>query len=143
MFKLIYISLLFFSFGFNPIQKKTGWIELKKEDAAKMLQEQSKWYASTPSYSCIITHATYEGYEAIKPYEQKSGYVKKFKNGFHSYMMDIHTIQNKNYMITIDSVRKRILVNYPSKSFENIQFRSPPSPVPKPPNPGPCAAIAA
>ncbi|MGZ3904853.1 MAG: hypothetical protein ACXVC6_14230, partial [Bacteroidia bacterium] len=52
----------------------------------------------------------------------KRGYFKKFAGGFHSFIMDYHTIQNKNYMLTVDTIRKNILINDPSKSFENNNF---------------------
>lgn len=98
--------------------QENKYVTLSKEDAGKIFQKINRWYTSTPSYSFVIIHATYAGHASKTPYEQRKGYFKKFSTGFHSSIADIQSIQNKNYLITMDSVKKIILVNSPLKDFE-------------------------
>ncbi len=119
MYKNIYIAFLFLCSPLfaNLPQGNTVYEDVTKEDAIKFLQQINTWFHSTASYSYTVTHATYAGHQASVPYEQKKGYFKKYATGFHCYIMDVHSIQNKNYLITIDSSRKLILVNNPTRTF--------------------------
>jgi len=109
---------VFFLFAGFLVKGQSTYTDLSKEDAIKIFQKINQWYTTTPSYSFTVTHATYAGYASIIPYEQKKGYFKKFTSGFHSNLADIQNIQSKNYLITIDSIKKIILLNNPLKKFE-------------------------
>jgi hypothetical protein len=114
---IVLICLLFASM----VEAQTSRVYklLDREEAGKMFQKINKWYTTTPSYSFDIIHATYAGYQSQVPYERKKGYFKKYSTGFHSYIADIETIQNKSYKLTIDSTKKIMLVSNPVKSAGN------------------------
>jgi hypothetical protein len=102
-------------------QANNGFVDIDKADAIKLVQQVNNWFHTTSSYSFTVTHATYAGHQATVPYEQKTGYFKKFTTGFHSYMMDLHSIQNAKFLISIDSTKKIITVNNPTRTFaENM-----------------------
>lgn len=121
--KYIICFLLCLSCLIGKSQDNKAYVTISKEETVKLLQQVNHWYASTKTYSFSIIHSTYAGHKATVPYDQKKGYFKKFSSGFHSYVAGLHSLQNKNYLIIIDSVKKIILVNDP-KNFENNGFSS-------------------
>ncbi|MFI5140714.1 MAG: hypothetical protein ACHQII_00030 [Bacteroidia bacterium] len=98
-------------------QANNGFVDIDKTDAIKLVQQVNNWFHTTPSYSFTVTHATFAGHQATVPYEQKTGYFKKFTNGFHSDVMGLHSIQNANFLISIDSAKKIIAVNNSTRIF--------------------------
>lgn len=113
----IFVLLFFLNLSVNA-QVKGEYKVISKEEAVKTLQKINKWFSATPSYSFAVTHTSYVGHNSSVVHEQKRGYFKKFKEGFHSYMVGINTIQNKNFSVTIDTTSKIILVSDPLKNFE-------------------------
>jgi hypothetical protein len=83
---------------------------ISREQAGEMLQLASKWYTSTPTFSLAVTHSIYAGHTSTQPYEQSVGYYRKYAGGYHSRILTIHTIQNKNVRITLDTSEKVMLV---------------------------------
>jgi hypothetical protein len=128
MYRIIYIALFLsglvvLSTGFVLVGK-TSFTALSKEDASAILQQINQKYSSSPSYSFTMSHAVYAGNDATSPspYEKKSGYFKKFPAGFHSFIAGVHSIQNKNFLISIDSIQKIIMVSNPKKGTENWEL---------------------
>ncbi|HTA61360.1 MAG TPA: hypothetical protein VK835_02845 [Bacteroidia bacterium] len=106
------------------LYNKSSFTILSKEDAAALLQQVNHKYSSSTSYSFAITHATYAGYDAVNPYEKKAGYFKKFPAGFHSNIAGVHSIQNKNCLLTIDSAQKIIIVSNPKKGADSWELQT-------------------
>lgn len=115
----ISVSILFVAFTVKA-QANALWKTISKQEAMAMIEHSKSWFQTTASYSLTISHATYEGYDAISPHEKQNGYFKKYANGFHSSFLGINTIQNKNYLFTLDTSKHIILVSNPVKSFEPV-----------------------
>ena len=86
---------------------------LSKEEMGKVFEQTNAWFKTTPNYSLTVTHASFENYTTEIPYEKSTGYFKKQGENYHSFLLNIHTIQNKEYKIVIDSVDKLMLVANP------------------------------
>ncbi|HEX7412691.1 MAG TPA: hypothetical protein VF411_01505 [Bacteroidia bacterium] len=121
MHKILHIS---FTFMFTALiikaQPNSAWQNVSKQEAAAIIEHSKNWFQTTTSYSFTISHATYAGHEAVSPYEKQNGYFRKYSNGFHSCILGIHTIQNKNYRFTLDTSKQIILVSNPLRSFEPV-----------------------
>jgi len=92
--------------------------KITQAEASQLLKQVNLWYSSSATYSFVITHAIYAGHTASTPYEEKKGYVKKFTGGSHSNVIGIHTLQNKDHKIIIDSSQKLIVVANAIKDSE-------------------------
>jgi hypothetical protein len=90
-------------------------VTIEKEEMVKVFKKINEWFKDTPSYSMTITHASYENYEAQVPYQKATGFFKKEKENYHSFIMGMHTIQNDHFKFVIDSSSKTILVANPDQ----------------------------
>jgi len=117
----IILFLLLTSLVLNS-QNKTEQKIISKEETVKILQNINQWFSSTPTYSFEITHATYAGHFTTAPYEQKKGFFKKYSSGFHSNIAGVQSVQNKNFLVSLDTGAKIIVVSEPVKNFENNGF---------------------
>lgn len=90
-------------------------VAISKEDMGKVFGKTNTWFRTTPVYSLAVTHASYEDYTTKTAVEKSSGYFKKEKNNYHSFLIGIHTIQNSQYKIVIDTTQKIIMVSNPDQ----------------------------
>jgi hypothetical protein len=95
------------------------WKNISADEAVKVYTDLNKLYSNTSSYSVHVTYASYENYTTGTIYEASTGYFNKYGNNYHSFLLGIHTIQNTNYKIVVDSSRRTIAVVNPDKAFEN------------------------
>lgn len=86
---------------------------------AKIFEQMNNWFKNTATYSLTITHASYEDHKTIVPVEKSVGYFKKDKNNYHSFLLGMHTIQNSNYKIVVDSSEKILMVANPDQLVWN------------------------
>ena len=114
MRKLIVIFLIFlFCFSFHKIKAQENTIS--KEEMGTVFESTSNWFKNTPSYSLDVTHASFENYTTDVPSDKITGYFKKEGGNYHSFLMGIHTIQNKQYKIVVDTSEKIIMVANPDQ----------------------------
>jgi len=116
------ILFFFFASAVNAQVAKPEYVG--RTDMAKVFKQINNWFINTPIYSLSVTHASYESYKTTIPVEKAAGYFKKNKNNYHSFLIGIHTIQNKTYKIVIDSSEKIILVANPDKLIWNTYTTS-------------------
>jgi hypothetical protein len=121
MIKIVHIQIIvLFAAFYTKAQPDAAWQTVSKQEAVAIIEHARNWFQTTPSYSFTVSHASYAGYTSSTPHEKQGGYFRKYATGFHSYALGINTIQNKNYLITIDTTKHIILVNNPLKKFEPI-----------------------
>jgi hypothetical protein len=90
-------------------------VSISKEEMGKVFEKTNTWFRATPAYSMNVTHASFENYTIQVPVEKASGYFKKNGNNYHSFLLGIHTIQNSQYKIVIDTAQKVIVVANPDQ----------------------------
>lgn len=110
--KSLYIfCFTLFVCSFSRVQSQdVAWKTITKEDMANVFEQLSNWFKNSSAYSFTVTHVSYENYKTIVPYEKSVGYFKRDKNNYHSFLLGIHTIQNKKYKISVDTASKIIMV---------------------------------
>lgn len=96
--------------------QSSSWKNIEREEMIKVLEQAGSIYRMD-SYSIMVAHASYEDHKTIVPHERSSGYFKKDKSNYHSFILGIHTIQNENYKIVIDTLNKLMLVAKPDKNI--------------------------
>jgi hypothetical protein len=107
---IIISSVLFYSFD---------WDIINKETMARKFDEMNKQFKSMQVYSISVAHTSFEDYIGTIPHEKSTGYFKKEKINYHSFLLGIHTIQNSRCKVVVDSTREIIVVADPDHSFEN------------------------
>ena len=122
--KLYIICFILFVFSFLRVQSQdVAWKTITKEEMANVFEQLSNWFKSPSVYSFTVTHASYENYKTIVPYEKSVGYFKRDKINYHSFLLGIHTIQNKKYKISVDTASKIIMVaNVDSSSWDTYKL---------------------
>lgn len=86
------------------------WESVSKDNMAKVFEQMSNWYKNNATYSVVVTHASYQTHTTAVPYEKSVGFFKKEKNNYHSFLLGIHTIQNANCKIVLDTANKAMMV---------------------------------
>jgi hypothetical protein len=94
---------------------KAQSVSISKEEMGKVFEKTNTWFRATNAYSLDVTHASYENYTTPVPADRAEGYFKKEGNNYHSFLMGIHTIQNSQYKIVIDTAQKVIVVANPDQ----------------------------
>lgn len=110
------LLLLITAFAHGGQPSNMNWTSISKEEIIKVFENINSWFKNTSSYSLTVTHASYEDYQSEIPADKSVGYFKKDKTNYHSCLLGIHTIQNDNYKIVIDTVKKLIMVANPDKN---------------------------
>jgi len=96
------------------------WGEVDKDLVAKQLEEMSAHLKTLKSYSVELSHASFEDYKTLIAHEKSAGYLKMENSKFHSYISGVHTIQNENCRILVDSMHKTIAITDPIQSINYI-----------------------
>ncbi|MBK8705986.1 MAG: hypothetical protein IPN33_22145 [Saprospiraceae bacterium] len=94
-----------------------AWEDISKDNMAKVFEQMSNWFKNTTNYTVTVTHASYENHSTTVPFEKSTGYFKKEKENYHSFLLGIHTLQNLNYRIVLDTVNKVMMVANVNKSI--------------------------
>ena len=100
--------------------QSTGWTDISKENMAKVFEQISNWYKQTTDYTVTVTHASFENHTTGIPYEKSTGYFKKEKENYHSFLLNVHTIQNLKYKIVLDSIEKTMMVSNINQSIWEV-----------------------
>ena len=95
------------------------WEDVPKEGMAKVFEQMSDWFKNTTNYTVTVTHASYETHTTTQSFEKSVGYFKKEKDNYHSFLLDIHSIQNARYKIVLDTANKMMMVSNIDKSIWN------------------------
>ena len=122
MRKLIYIAVctsLVISFLAFQTQGGLTWKPLSKKDAGKIFERTSAIFREMDSYTLRVSQCSYTDYQAMHEYEKQSGYFKKSGANYHSFLLGIHTIQNKKYKVVLDTASKTICLNNPDHAMES------------------------
>ncbi len=90
-----------------------------RADMAKVFKQINSWFLNTPTYTLMVTHTSFEDYKTIVPADKSVGYFKKDRNNYHSFLLGIHTIQNKKYKVVVDSSQKIIIIANPDQLIWN------------------------
>jgi hypothetical protein len=117
--KFLYISIFYFASVSLSLAQVITWSNSTKEEVAKEFEKINAWYKNADTYSLIITHKTFEDYKTTTPFEKMTGYFKKNKNTYHSFLLGTHSIQNSNYKVVVDSAHALVMVSNPDKSFDS------------------------
>lgn len=96
------------------------WQNAKKEEVAKVFGDMSRWYSATATYSVTVTHSSYRDYTAQTPADISKGYFKKDKENYHSFLLGIHTVQNKRYKVVVDTINEVIMISDPDKAMQSV-----------------------
>jgi hypothetical protein len=96
-------------------QAKAQSIPISKEEIGKVFEKTNTWFRETPVYSLDVVHASFENYTTPLPADKAIGYFKKDGKNYHSFLLGIHTIQNTEYKIVIDTAEKIIAVANPDQ----------------------------
>jgi len=122
MYKEFKYSLFFYffislSFAQQPATQQYKYVG--RADMAVVFKKINDWFINTPTYTLSVTHASFEDHKTPNPAEKSTGYFKKENSNYHSFLIGVHTIQNKKYKIVVDSSQKIILVSNPDKLIWN------------------------
>ncbi|MFI5136683.1 MAG: hypothetical protein ACHQIM_02570 [Sphingobacteriales bacterium] len=96
------------------------WTVLSEPDFNKVFKRQESLYKEKASYSLLIRHSSYENHTTTSPYEKVEGYFKKEGTSYHSFLLGMETIQNKEMKIVIDSSSKKILIAPADAAFQPL-----------------------
>ncbi len=119
MMKRGIIYCCFWLFAFSAQAQTATWEDMSKEGMAKVFEQMSNWFKNTTNYSVVVTHASYETHTTTLPFEKSVGYFKKEKDNYHSFLLDIHSIQNAQYKIVLDTANKVMMIANIDKSIWN------------------------
>ncbi len=86
------------------------WESVSKDQMAKVFEQVNHWFKTSSNYSVTVTHASYENYNTKVPFEKSTGYFKKENECYHSFLLGIHTIQNANCKIVIDTLNQSMMI---------------------------------
>ncbi|CAN5526245.1 hypothetical protein BH10BAC1_BH10BAC1_13370 [soil metagenome] len=86
------------------------WVTVSKDNMAIVFEQMSNWYKNNTNYSVVVTHTSYQTHTTTVPYEKSVGFFKKEKNNYHSFLLGIHTIQNTNCKIILDTANNAMMV---------------------------------
>lgn len=117
MSKITISCFCFWLFAISLQAQTAAWEEVSKESMAKVFEQMSNWFKNSTNYAVTITHASYENYSTSTPFEKSTGYFKKEGENYHSFLLSIHTIQNANYKIVLDTANKVMMVSNVDKSI--------------------------
>lgn len=103
-----------------------AWKSTTVDEIKKVSTEVSDFFETNKKLSFKIKHMTFKGHTSNSPYQELSGYFCRDNDNLHSYIMGIHTYQNKNFRFVIDTSRKTIIVdNIKSlKTSEEVNLQS-------------------
>lgn len=113
---ILILAILFVTGSF--VLPGQDWETITVEDMTKEIKSIEDFYKGTSAYSIKVTHKTFKNYTTSVMEDQSNGYfIKDAKNNYHSFAMNIRTVQNGKIKITIDSLNQNILISEPDKSF--------------------------
>ncbi|HWY97770.1 MAG TPA: hypothetical protein VNY36_01685 [Bacteroidia bacterium] len=114
------IGMLLMSFvsvyGRGPQQ----WLDISKDSLSATMEALNSHFAHMHNYSVKVTDESFASYTASTFHQKFSGYFKRDGESFHSYLGDVNTIQNKDYRISVDSVKKIIMISDPVDYLNQI-----------------------
>ncbi|MBL0048942.1 MAG: hypothetical protein IPP32_12695 [Bacteroidetes bacterium] len=121
MKKIIAILFCFLFYSFLQVRSATDvkWVNISKDEMAQILVRISNWYKND-AYSISIAHNSYNDFSSLSPFEKSFGYVKKNKTNFHSFLLGVHSIQNENVKLVIDSASKQMTLAFADKQLESV-----------------------
>jgi hypothetical protein len=89
------------------------WTDANKEVLSKTFESINNHFARMLSYSVNVTDESFASYTASIYHQKYSGYFKRNRESFHSYLGSVHTIQNKDCRIAVDSEKRMIMISDP------------------------------
>lgn len=94
------------------------WLPISAEQANTKFQALRKSLDKLQNYSVNVTHRTFQNYTNDQWAFEYKGFVKRQGSNFHSLLMGIHTIQNTNFKVVVDTQKQIILVSNPSELID-------------------------
>jgi len=94
------------------------WKEIKKETMSTILEQMNNRFLKMHYYKVNITDASYADYTTAAYHERSAGYFIRMGDKFHSYTLGVHTLQDKQCRIIVDSVKKSVMISDPMDYFE-------------------------
>lgn len=107
--------LLSFLVALSTFAQSSSAKPVNRAEMTEVFKKINNWLINTPVYSLTVTHTSYEDYQTIVPADKTVGYFIKNNYNYHSFLMGIHTIQNNNYKLVIDTSEQIIIVANPDK----------------------------
>jgi hypothetical protein len=97
---------------------KGQWTEAKKEDMSKILEALNNHFLKMHYYSMNITDASYADYTTLVYHEKSAGYFIRQADHFHSFILGVHTLQDKYCRLIVDSSQKKMMISDPMDYFD-------------------------
>jgi len=116
-----YLTIVLLYAGTNSLTlsgQTLAWKSISADAASKVYTGLNDLYSKTSSYSIKVKYTSFKDYTTSTEYETSSGYFNKYSKGYHSFLLGIHTMQNTNYKVVVDTSRQIIAVVNPDKAFE-------------------------
>lgn len=105
------ILLLLVNLSFKP----HNWQSIANDAAANELIAINKELVKLKNYKFNINYQSFKGHFETKVYDEQRGIVLKNEELIYSKVNGALTIQNKDYRIIVDSIKKQINVTDPIK----------------------------
>lgn len=89
------------------------WQTISTEEMAKEILKSGENFRKHSSFEITVTHRLFKFHDAIEPYEITKGYFKKHGNSYHSFILNIHTIQGNDHKAIVDPADQTIQIANP------------------------------
>lgn len=97
--------------SFALVQDGIVWKAIPEREVEEVSREIGAFYTGKAQFSVNVVHQTYKGHGSNTPYDQSEGYVRRSGEQYHSYMLGVHTYQDKVVHFVVDSIQKTIVVS--------------------------------
>lgn len=94
------------------------WEVISKDEISMKLESVNNCFIHMHNYSVNVTDESFASYTASVYHERYTGYYKRGTGVFHSCLGSLQTIQNKEFRIAVDSVRRTVMIADPSDYFD-------------------------
>jgi hypothetical protein len=96
------------------------WSDISKDILSKELGAMNERFSRMLNYTVNVTDESFATYTASIYHEKFSGYFKRDRENFHSYLGSVHTIQNNECRVAVDSIKKMILISDPVDYLDQV-----------------------
>jgi len=97
------------------------WTQMTNEEFRTEYKKMFERFTKIGNYSVNVSMESYENTSDKTVHEVSKGYISKYGDKIHSFLVGIHTIQNHDTRLVIDTANKIIVVtNSQSTSPEEI-----------------------
>lgn len=103
-----------------------GWENITRAGFEQAMNNVGTFFNQHTTYSVEVVHTSYKGWNAKNAFDKMRGYFKRDGDKYSSKILGIHTIQNKDMRVVIDSMNRTLIVTDPVKfktsDIMNLQY---------------------